>query len=81
MAAGRAWPRTPHGGSGLGAQAIEDWYAEATGPRCGTSPDPKTGWLSTRVGYLQQATYSPPFDTPPSDHTTVHYLLTWPAAP
>jgi hypothetical protein len=68
---------------GMDAQPVEDWYTQAEGPRSGAEPEPKTGWLATRVGYLElavQASSSPPVDRRPSDRTTVHYLLTWPPA-
>jgi hypothetical protein len=66
---------------GFDTGLITKWYEEATGPRPNQAPaSADSPWLRTSVGYLRldvQARYSPPVDTPQSDQTDVHYLLTW----
>jgi hypothetical protein len=59
---------------------VRYWYGEALGLRpFQAASTVETPWLGTKLGYLRldvQGRYSPPVDTPTSDQTVVHYLLT-----
>jgi hypothetical protein len=70
---------------GFETKVVADWYDEAKNPRPVQAPaTARTPWLGANVGYLRlevQGSYKPPVDTPESDQTVVHYLLTWGASP
>lgn len=66
---------------GLDTGLVSKWYQEAKGSLPNQAPaSAASPWLRASVGYLRldvQARYSPPVDTPQSDQTDIHYLLTW----
>ena len=70
---------------GFAPEAVDRWYAEASGPLPVAAPSTvRTPWLTATVGYLElqvRGGYSPPVDTPESDQTVVHYALRWGAGP